>query len=234
MFKFNILIGNLLHSKYAFDYLIRLIFNLPTLQKTFLDLIIRCSRNDAHRCEILQTIIRLHPHQKYPLLRLCHQRQTLLPLIVDFLDCSTINMLVEILSNHQSCLWLKKSLHDELIEKILRKLFQIHYQDNRLIQSILKSIGILHVQCKVQWVSVSFHCSSTRQSSARILPIIFLETFLDTFYGTHISQHRQIHFNHRDSERERDWKLCVSSSRNVWSIDGFEDFHISSAKKNFV
>lgn len=150
MFKFNILIGNLLHSKYAFDYLIRLIFNLPTLQKTFLDLIIRCSRNDAHRCEILRTIIRLHPHQKYPLLRLCHQRQTLLPLIVDFLDCSTINMLVEILSNHQSCLWLKKSLHDELIEKILRKLFQIHYQDNRLIQSILKSIGILHVQCKVQ------------------------------------------------------------------------------------
>ncbi len=41
-FKFDILISNLLHSKYAYEYLIRLILNITTLKLTLKELIILC------------------------------------------------------------------------------------------------------------------------------------------------------------------------------------------------
>lgn len=149
-FKFDILIGNILHSKYAFDYLIRLILNIPTLKLTLAELIVRCSRNDPNRYQILRTFIQLYPVHKLRLLRLCHQRQTLLPLILDLIDRLTVNILLVILSNTKQRSWFKKHQTVELVHNLLSKLFQLHQQEQCSVHSILKITAILYVHCNVK------------------------------------------------------------------------------------
>ena len=149
-FKFDILIGNLLHSKYAYDYLLRLILNIPTLKLTIAELVIRCSRNDPHRYQTLRTFIHLYPVHKLRLLRLCHQRQTLLTLILDLLDHSTINLLLSILSHQKQRAWFKKCQNDDLIRYLLRKLFELYRTRQCSIHTILKITGLLYVNCGVK------------------------------------------------------------------------------------
>ncbi|CAF5185736.1 unnamed protein product, partial [Rotaria magnacalcarata] len=108
-FKFDILISNVLYSKNSYEYLIRLILNIPTLKLTIVELIVRCSHNDDVRYRILHTFVKLYPIHKLRLLRLCHQRQTLLPLILNLLDNSTVNILLLILSNSKQRAWFKKN-----------------------------------------------------------------------------------------------------------------------------
>lgn len=149
-FKFDILIANLLYSKYAYEYLIRLILNIPTLKLTLAELIVRCSYNDDARYPILRTFIKLYPVHKLRLLRLCHQRQTLLPLILDLLDHSTINLLLLILSNSKQRTWFKKHQTPELVHNLLRKLFELYRQKQCSVHSIFKITAILHVYCNVK------------------------------------------------------------------------------------
>jgi hypothetical protein len=149
-FKFDVLVENLLQSIYAYEYLIRLILNVPTLKLTFAELIIRCSRNDQSRYQILLTFIHLNPIHKLRLLRLCHQRQTLLPLILDLLDYSTINMLVSILSTPKQRLWFKKYQTNELVHNLLRKLFEIYRNEPRSVDALLKLSAILYIHCGVK------------------------------------------------------------------------------------
>ena len=149
-FKFDILISNLLHSKYAYEYLIRLILNIPTLKLTLAELIIRCSQNDDIRYQFLRTFIKLYPIHKLRLLRLCYQRNTLLLLILDLLDHSTINLLLLILSNSKQRLWFKKYQTQELVHNLLRKLFQLYEQKQCSIHFIFKITVILHIHCNVK------------------------------------------------------------------------------------
>lgn len=146
-FKFDILISNLLQSKYAYEYLIRLILNIPTLKLTLAELIIRCSQNDNQRYEILRAFIHLYPVYKLRLLRLCYQRNTLLLLILDRIDRSTQNFLLLILSNSKQRLWFKKYQTNELIRQIMSNLFQLECSEHFL----LKIAVILHVHCNVKY-----------------------------------------------------------------------------------
>ncbi|CAF1650199.1 unnamed protein product, partial [Adineta ricciae] len=150
-FKFEILISNLLHSKYAYDYLIRLILNIPTLKLTFAELIIRCPTNDESRYHILRTLIKLYPIHKLHVLRLCHQRQTLLSLILDLLDHSTMNILLQILSNPKQRAWFKKCQTEELVHNLIARLFELHRQQQSSAHSILKLTAILHVHCNTKF-----------------------------------------------------------------------------------
>ncbi|UJR31011.1 hypothetical protein I4U23_018522 [Adineta vaga] len=152
-FKFDILISNLLHSKYAYEYVIRLILNIPTLKLTFAELIIRCSANDDGRYHILRTLVKLYPIHKLHLLRLCHQRQTLLSLILDLLDHSTVNILLLILSNQKQRTWFKKCQTPELVHNLINKLFELYRQKQCSQHSILKITAILHVYCNVKFSS---------------------------------------------------------------------------------
>jgi hypothetical protein len=149
-FKFDILIGNLLYSKYAYDYLIRLILNIPTLKLTIAELIVRCTRNDTSRYQILRTFIHLYPVHKQRLLRLCHQRQTLLSLILDMLDRSTVNILLLILSNTKQRQWFKKSQNNELVHNLLRNLFELVRHEQCSVHAILKISAILYAYCNVK------------------------------------------------------------------------------------
>ncbi len=149
-FKFDILISNLLHSKYAYEYLIRLILNIPTLKLTLTELIIRCSHNDDIRYHILRTFMKLYPIHKLRLLRLCYQRHTLLPLILDLLDHSTINILLLILSNSKQRIWFKKYQTTELVHNLLNKLFQLYRQKQCSVHFIFQITVILHVHCNVK------------------------------------------------------------------------------------
>ncbi|CAF0763251.1 unnamed protein product [Adineta steineri] len=152
-FKFDILISNLLHSKYAYEYLIRLILNVPTLKLTLAELIVRCSSNDETRYHILHTFIKLYPIHKLRLLRLCHQKHTLLPLILDLLDHSTVNILLLILSNSKQRTWFKKYQTQELVHNLIRKLFELYQKKQCSGHSILKITAILHVYCNVKFSS---------------------------------------------------------------------------------
>lgn len=154
-FKFDILISNILQSKYAYDYLIRLILNIPTLKLTIAELIVRCSHNDEVRCRVLHTFIKLYPIHKLRILRLCHQRQTLLPLILDLLDKSTVNILLFILANSKQRTWFKKYQTAELVHNLINKLFQLYKQRQCSIHSIFKITAILHVHCNVKYVKYS-------------------------------------------------------------------------------
>ena len=149
-FKFDLLISNLLHSKYAYDYLIRLILNIPTLKLTLTELIIRCSQNDDARYRLLRTFIRLYPIHKLRLLRLCYQRQTLLPLLLDLLDQSTLNILLSILSNSKQRLWFKKCQTTDLVHRMLQRLFQLNRLNACSVHWIFKITVILHVHCNVE------------------------------------------------------------------------------------
>lgn len=144
------MISNILHSKYAYEYLIRLILNIPTLKLTLIELIIRCSQNDDIRYHILQTFIKLYPIHKLRLLRLCHQRQQLLPLILDLLDHSTINILLLILSNSKQRIWFKKYQTIEFVHNLLKKLFELYQKKQCSIDFIFKITAILHVHCNVK------------------------------------------------------------------------------------
>ncbi|CAF0784454.1 unnamed protein product [Rotaria sordida] len=152
-FKFDILISNLLYSKYAYEYLIRLILNIPTLKLTLIELIVRCSHNCDIRYRILHTFIKLYPIHKLRLLRLCHQRQTLLPLILDLLDNSTVNILLLILSNSKQRIWFKKYQTSELVHNLIKKLFELYQQKQCSIHSIFKITAILYVHCNVKFSS---------------------------------------------------------------------------------
>jgi hypothetical protein len=120
------------------------------LKLTLIELIIRCSHNDDIRYQILRTFIKLYPIHKLRLLRLCHQRQTLLPLILDLLDQSTVNILLLILSNSKQRLWFKKCQTIELVHKLLQKLFELNRFQHCSAHLIFKITVILHVYCNVK------------------------------------------------------------------------------------
>ena len=149
-FKFDIIIANLLRSKHAHGYLIRLILNIPTLELTLAEYIVRCAQNDHSRYEILRTFLRLYPRHKLRILRLCHQRHTLLPLILDLLDRSTVNILLVILSNTKQRIWFKKYQTPELVKNLLQKLFELYQHEQCSAHSILKITAILYVHCNVK------------------------------------------------------------------------------------
>lgn len=100
--------------------------------------------------QTLRTFIRLYPIHKLRLLRLCHQRQTLLTLIFDFLDQSTINLLLSILSHQKQRVWFKKCQNDDLIHHLLRNLFELYRNQQCSIHTILKITGLLYVYCGVR------------------------------------------------------------------------------------
>ncbi|CAF3462153.1 unnamed protein product [Rotaria socialis] len=152
-FKFDILISNVLYSKHSYEYLIRLILNIPTLKLTIVELIVRCSHNDEVRYRILHTFVKLYPIHKLRLLRLCHQRQTLLPLILNLLDNSTVNILLLILSNSKQRVWFKKNQTSELVHNLITKLFELYRLKQCSIHSIFKITAILHVHCNVKFSS---------------------------------------------------------------------------------
>ena len=152
-FKFGILISNLLQSKYAYEYIIRLILNIPTLKLTLVEFIIRCSQNDSVRCDILRTFIRLYPVYKLRLLRLCYERNTLLLLILDQIDRSTQNFLLLILTNSKSRLWFKKCQTHDLIRQIMANLFQLYAKQQCSEHFLFKIVIILHVHCNVKYTN---------------------------------------------------------------------------------
>ena len=149
-FKFDILISNILYSKYAYEYLIRLILNIPILKLTLTELIIRCPQNDDARYHLLRTVIKLYPIHKLRLLRLCHQRQTLLPLILDLQDHSTVNILLLILSHPKQRVWFKNYQTTDLVHNLLQKLFELYRLRQCSVHFILKITVILHVHCNVK------------------------------------------------------------------------------------
>ena len=149
-FKFDTLISNLLYSKYAYEYLIRLVLNVPTLKLTLAELIVRSSHSDDVRYHVLRTFIKLYPIHRLHLFRLCHQRHTLLPLILDSLDYLTVNILLRILSNSKQRAWFKKYQTLENVHNLVGNLFQLHHQNQCLVHSIFKITAILCVHCNVK------------------------------------------------------------------------------------
>ena len=148
--QFDTLISNILHSKYAPEYLTRLILNIPTLKLTLIELIIRSSHHDDVRYQIVRIFIRLYPVHKLRLLRLCYQRRTLLPLILDLLDSSTINLLLHILSDTKQRVWFKKYQTKDLVHNLLEKLFELYQSKQCSIHLIFKITVILHVHCNAK------------------------------------------------------------------------------------
>lgn len=124
--------------------------NVPTLRLTIADLVLRCSSNDDARYHILRTLVKLYPMHKLRLLRVCHQRQTLLPLILDMLDRSTVNILLLILSTPKQRTWFKKHQTPELVHSLIGKLFELYRHKQCSGHSIFKITAILHVHCNVK------------------------------------------------------------------------------------
>lgn len=124
--------------------------NIPTLKSTLIESIIRSSHHDHLRYEIIRTFIQLYPIYKLRLLRLCYQRRTLLPLILDLLDQSTINLLLLILSDSKQRTWFKKHQTIDLVHNLLEKLFELYQLKQCSIHLILKITVILHVHCNAK------------------------------------------------------------------------------------
>ncbi|CAF3236606.1 unnamed protein product [Rotaria sp. Silwood2] len=103
-------------------------------------------------CHLLSLSLSLDRHN-LRLLRLCHQRQTLLPLILDLLDYSTVNILLLILSNSKQRIWFKKHQTSELVHNLTKKLFELYRQKQCSIHSIFKITAILHVHCNAKQLS---------------------------------------------------------------------------------
>ena len=130
--------------------MIRLILNVPTLKLTLAELIVRCLHNDNIRYHVLRTFIKLYPIHRLRLLRLCHQRHTLLPLILDSLDYLTVNILLIILSNSKQRTWFKKCQTSENVHNLIRKLFELYQQNQCSVHSTFKITAILYVHCNVK------------------------------------------------------------------------------------
>ncbi|CAF1495656.1 unnamed protein product, partial [Didymodactylos carnosus] len=110
---------------------------------------------DHARYQLVLTYVKLYPNYKNRILRLCFQRKTLLLILLELFDESTVNILTSVLTDIKHRHWFNKYMkqhnHQELIRTLLTKLFTFYKKQTNLAPTILKICGILHIHCDVKF-----------------------------------------------------------------------------------